>query len=87
MPERRVTAVRLDSAHAYVTHLLNATEDWSPLAAPDAIVEIQLGIHNYYVEHSGKHAQVVDASDDGGRYLRADTDTTPHNNLLDLSGS
>lgn len=81
--ERHVTSVQTN-AQGYITHVMNDDESWSPRSAADAILDIELGQCTYFMNgHAGK-VQVVDAHEPHGLYLRADSDETAHNNLLDL---
>jgi Protein of unknown function (DUF3892) len=82
MAEREVTATR--KSGDYVTELCNPAEDWSPVPAADAIVQTQVGMHHYFAQWPRGRIQIMDVSDEGGRYLRADADYTSRNNLLDL---
>ncbi|WP_213814222.1 DUF3892 domain-containing protein [Glaciihabitans sp. dw_435] len=81
--ERHVTAVQTN-AQGYITHVMNDAESWSPRSAVDAILDIELGQCTYYVNGPEGRTQVVDAHEPHGLYLRADSDSTDHNNLLDL---
>ena len=81
--DRRVTAVSVDSA-GYVTHLWNDDSDWSPQSAAEAILDQELGIHQYYVRWHDGTSEVVDGEDSGGRFLLSVREGRPHNALLDL---
>jgi hypothetical protein len=73
---RQVTAVRKNAA-GYVTHLANEGEDWSPRHVEDALVDIELGICNYYVRGPEGTRPIVDAVDTDDRddkYLRVGGD-------------
>ncbi|MCU1489042.1 MAG: hypothetical protein JWM85_447 [Acidimicrobiaceae bacterium] len=76
--------MRVRNDGSYVTELVNPTEAWSPRSAADAILDLELGQYSYYVQWPDRTTQVTTAEDSGGVYLRTDTDSTPHNDLLDL---
>jgi hypothetical protein len=81
--DRRVTSVSVDDA-GYVTHLWNDESDWSPQSATDAILDQELGIHQYYVRWGDGLTEVIDGEDAGGRFLQSVRDGKRHNLLLDL---
>jgi hypothetical protein len=83
MADRAVTQTGKD-ADGDITRLCNPGEFWSPRSKQDAIDDIELGNHTYYVPwNSGRTAiRVVDGPN--GKYLRTDRDGTSKNNLDDL---
>lgn len=85
MADRLVTASGKNS-DGDITALCQAGAWWSPRRKPDAISDIEGGIHRYYVRLEGyrevdihvvKHPRY-------GKYLRTDPDKTSKNNLDDL---
>lgn len=84
MARRQVTRTRKDSDRDILA-LCNGSEPWSPRAKADAINDIDLKIHSYYVTHQDRTVDVhVARAATGARYLRTDWDSTTHNNLDDL---
>jgi hypothetical protein len=81
--DRRVTSVSVD-ATGYVTHLWNDGSDWSPQGASEAILDRELGSHQYFVRWGDEQSDIVDGEDAGGRFLLSRRDGKPHNVLLDL---
>ena len=81
--DRLVTSVSVNE-RGYVTHLWNDDSDWSPQSASDAMLDRELGSHQYYVRWSGEVSDVVDGEDAGGRFLLSRRDGKPRNILLDL---
>jgi hypothetical protein len=81
--DRRVTSVSVDDA-GYVTHLWNDGSDWSPQSASEAILDQELGIHQYYVRWRDGLTDIVDGEDAGGRFLLSMRDGKQRNLLLDL---
>jgi hypothetical protein len=83
MAERRVTRTRKDD-DGDITALCNTGNYWSPRNKQNAIRDIELGLHSYYVLEGGDKVDihVVDGPD--GKYLRTDPDKTDSNNLDDL---
>lgn len=65
--------------------LCNSQEYWSPRAKHDAISDIELNVHRYYVPWSdGKVTLIRVVNGPNGKYLRTDRDDTSRNNLDDL---
>ena len=81
--DRRVTAVSVDHA-GYVTHLWNDESDWSPQSASEAILDQELGIHQYYVRGHDGTTEIIEGEDAGGVFLLGVRDGRRHNVLLDL---
>ena len=81
--DRRVTSVSVDEA-GYVTHLWNDESDWSPQTASEAILDQELGIHQYYVRRDDELTEITDGEDVGGRFLLSKHTGERRNLLLDL---
>ncbi len=81
---RAVTSVRR-SSRGRITHLCHAGESWSPVAANDAIKQIQDGTVSY-VAVAGDSIAVIKVVRDGhgGFYLRTVSDKLAPNNLRNL---
>ena len=81
---RAVTSVK-KSPRGTITHLCHAGEAWSPVAARDAIKEIQDGIVSY-VAVAGDSVAVIKVVRDrhGGSYLRTVSDKSAPDNLENL---
>jgi hypothetical protein len=84
MESRRVTAVEVNS-RGYVTRLRNDGADWSPQAARDVVIDLELGAAAYHVEWAGEHLPVVVAQDAGGCYLTTHGKAAGVNRLLQLA--
>jgi hypothetical protein len=78
---RIITAVKI-GPHGYVTALRG--DDWPMRTARHVVEDIELGLHSYAVKTEKGRIHVYDASDAGGRYLRADNADTGENVLLSL---
>lgn len=84
MASRKVTRSGKDS-DGDITALCNAIEPWSPRAKADAIRDIELGLHSYYVQQPGTApALVLVVERDGEKHLRTQADGDPRNNLDNL---
>jgi hypothetical protein len=83
MADRQVARSRKDKL-GDITALCNPAESWSPRSKLDAISDIELGIHSYYVLVGGARANIHVVNGPGGKYLRTSHDMTTHNNLDDL---
>jgi hypothetical protein len=81
--DRRVTSVSVNEA-GYVTHLWNDDSDWSPQTASDAILDEELGIHQYYVRGNDDLTEITDGEDAGGRFLLGRHAGERQNLLLEL---
>ncbi len=84
MSDRQVNHVVRDS-QGNIMALCNPWEEWSPRIMEDAIRDIENRTHRYYVTWAGRggsHIRIANGPD--GKYLRADKDKTPRNNLDDL---
>ena len=80
---REITAVSVDH-HGYITHLWNDGASWSPCSTYDAVLDMEMGTHSYFVDIPEHPTQVVEAEDRGGRFLSTAQDADEHNYLLDL---
>ena len=84
---RQVTATRKNLGGDIIA-LCNGSQNWSPIPKAEAIRDIKLGLHQYYVIwHTGirlfsTNIRVVIGPN--GEYLRTDKDDTPENNLDEL---
>lgn len=83
MAERAVTQSRKDK-DGDITALCNPSATWSPRRKADAISDIELGVHRYYVPWPEGPTQIRVVNGPTGKYLRTDRDSTPRNNLDDL---
>ena len=81
--DRRVTSVSVNDG-GYVTHLWNEGSDWSPQSAADAMLDRELGSHQYYISWHDCITDVVEGEDAGGRFLLSERDGASRNVLLDL---
>lgn len=68
----------------YVTHLWNDESDWSPQTASEAILDQELGIHQYYVRWRDGLSDIIDGEGAGVRFLLSLREGGRHNALLDL---
>jgi hypothetical protein len=57
---------------------------WSPRMKADAIRDIDLNLHTYYVQTGIYRTNIHVVNGPTGKYLRTDPDTTNSNNLDDL---
>lgn len=84
MTSRAVTQSGKDD-QGDITALCNPSEWWSPRQKDDAISDIELKTHSYYVPWSdGTKTDIHVANGPTGKYLRTDKDSTTRNNLDDL---
>lgn len=83
MTDRRVTHSRKD-LRGNITAIGKPGEFWSPRSSADAIRDIDLGLHTYYVLWTTGRTEVRVVDGAHGRYLRTDRDSTTRNNLDDL---
>ena len=83
MAERRVTASGKDN-HGDIRTLCIGAEFWSPRQNNDAITDIDLNLHTYYVPADNKKAYVIVKSGATGKYLTTSQDETTVNNLANL---
>lgn len=84
MADRQVTHTGKDR-NGDITGLCKPGEYWSARHTADAIRDIELGLHTYYVIWPGyvrTEIRVVNGM--YGKYLRTDRDNTSRNNLDDL---
>ncbi|MGS2743587.1 DUF3892 domain-containing protein [Halomonas sp. LS-001] len=84
MADRRVTATGKNSDKD-ITKLCNSPEWWSPRSKADAISDIELNIHTYYVtDGGGRRADIHVAGSGASKYLRTNADSSSSNNLDNL---
>jgi len=84
MADRAVTKTRKDE-DGDILALCNDGAVWSPRLKADAIVDIETGLHTYYVPWNAGRTEIRVVNDRfKGKYLRTDSDNTPRNNLDDL---
>ena len=81
--KRVVTSVSINNA-GYISRLWNDDGDWPPQDAFDALTDIELGEHTYWVEWPDEETEVVGIDDDGGRYLSTLRADSGSNALLEL---
>ncbi len=82
--ERQVMCTRKDN-DGTISALCNPGMTWSPRMKDDAIRDIELGIHSYFVQWPDrKRTEVHVVNGPNGKYLRTDRDHTTRNNLNDL---
>lgn len=82
MSARQVTHTGKDR-DGDITALCNPTS-WGRRAKRDAISDIELGIHEYFVNRGGRISRVVVKHGVKGKYLSTEPDSTPLNNLDNL---
>ena len=81
MASRQVFAAR-KNVEGDITALCNSNETWSPRYKNDAISDIEIGEHSYFVSISGIKVNIRVLDDPiKGKYLRTDPDQTNRNNL------
>lgn len=84
MADRRVTHTRKDR-DGEITALGNRNGKWWPRSKAEAIDDIQLGRHTYYVLlQGGVRANILVVNGPTGKFLRTDPDQTERNNLAEL---
>lgn len=84
MADRQVTRTRKDR-DGDILALCNAGQSWSPRQKRDAIDDIEMGRHSYFVRWAdGKRTEIRVVNGPTGKYLRTDRDNTTRNNLDDL---
>lgn len=83
MTQRQVTHSGKDG-HGNITAIGKPGEFWSPRQSPDAIRDIESGLHSYYVSWPEKTTVINVVIGASGKYLRTDRDNTTRNNLDDL---
>lgn len=84
MADRPVTKTGKDR-DGDITALCNPNYTWSPRYKADAIRDIELGLHRYYVPwRDGNNTLIRVVNGPTGKYLRTDRDNTTRNNLDDL---
>lgn len=84
MADRRVTRTGKNQS-GDITSLCNAGEMWSPRPKADAIHDIELNLHSYFVVWpDGVRTAIRVVQGPSGKYLRTDRDQTVRNNLQDL---
>lgn len=80
MADRRVRQTGKDE-DGDITSLCNVGESWSPRTKADAVNDIRIRIHSYYVQEAGNRSEVIVTSDG---HLKTLADTTSANNLDSL---
>lgn len=83
MADRQVTNSG-KNAQGDITSLCKHGESWSPRSKADAISDIELGRHRYYVAWPERSTWINVVNGPTGKYLRTDRDSTTRNNLDDL---
>jgi hypothetical protein len=67
-----------------ITSLCQDGAAWSPRRKPDAIADIDNGVHTYFVPWTVGRTEIRVVNGPTGKYLRTDRDDTAKNNLDDL---
>ncbi len=86
MADRPVRKTRKDD-DGDIRALCDDGSSWSPRLKFGAILDIESGLHTYYVPWNDGRTEikvVIDSSVKDGKYLRTDHDDTNKNNLDDL---
>jgi hypothetical protein len=83
MADRAVRKTRKDR-DGDILALCNDGDFWSPRQKADAIADIELGRHTYYVPWKSGRTEIRVVNGPRGKYLRTDRDRTDRNNLDDL---
>lgn len=83
MADRRVTATGKND-DGDITSLCNQGQFWSPRSKSDAINDIDLKLHRYYVGSGSSEVDIHVVDGPTGKFLRTDPDETEGNNLDDL---
>lgn len=83
MADRAVTQTKKDR-DGDILALCNPLEFWSPRNKKDAISDIELNRHSYYVPWPDGRKPIRVVNGPTGKYLRTDRDQTERNNLDDL---
>ncbi|MCH7962955.1 MAG: DUF3892 domain-containing protein [Bacteroidetes bacterium] len=82
MEERRVSG---SDNEGDIRTLCNGGEFCSSRQKNDAISDIDLNLHTYYLPADNKKAYVIVKSDTTGKYLTTSEDGTTANNFVNLS--
>ncbi|MGN7858944.1 DUF3892 domain-containing protein [Microbacterium sp. 22303] len=82
MADRRVTHSR-KNRDGDITAIGTPGQSWSPRAKADAVSDIELRLHTYYVQWPEKRTEIRVVNGTTGKYLRTDRDNTTRNNLDD----
>lgn len=83
MADRAVRKTRKDAA-GDILALCSDGAGWSPRSKAEAISDLELGIHSYYVPWTSGRTEIRVVDGPHGKYLRTDSDGTSRNNLDDL---
>ncbi|MGN7970196.1 DUF3892 domain-containing protein [Microbacterium sp. 22296] len=83
MADRRITHSR-KHRDGDITAIGTPGQFWSPRAQADAISDIELHIHTYFVQWPEKRTEIRVVNGAHGNHLRTDRDNTTRNNLDDL---
>lgn len=83
VPQRQVTSTRRKGGE--ITALCNNLSDWKVVFKDQAILDIESGRCQYYVDWAEGSKTVIHVADGPhGKYLRTNKDNTTQNNLLEL---
>lgn len=83
MAKRKVTHSGKDENNV-ITKLCNHGEWWSPRSKDDAIDDIELNRHSYYVSMNSETVDIHVVNVNGKKHLRTDRDGKGKNNLEEL---
>lgn len=83
MADRRITHSE-KNYRGDITAIGQHGQYWSPRSKADAISDIELHLHTYYVQWPEKRTEIRVVNGVTGKYLRTDRDNTTRNNLDDL---
>jgi len=83
MADRAVRQTKKDS-DGDILALCDSGSSWNYRYKADAIRDIELGIHNYFVPWTDGRTAIRVVNGPTGKYLRTDRDSTSRNNLDDL---
>jgi hypothetical protein len=83
MADRKVTSIS-KNGNQDIAALCNSDELWSPKQKDHAILEIEAGLHTYYLLMGGERIDINVVVSPNGKYLRTDPEKTEKNQLLEL---
>lgn len=83
MTDRAVRQTKKNS-DGDILALCDSGSTWGYRYKADAIRDIELGTHTYFVPWTDGRTEIRVVNGPSGKYLRTDSDTTSRNNLADL---
>ncbi len=82
--ERQITCIKKTDRQNPHERIISIGGSWGKETQPDAIKQIENGVHRYYVSQFGFRVDVIVSTHSGNKYIKTKNDGVYPDNLLAL---